>query len=113
MAPDEIEAGDEAEVVDVTVERDAGVTVRWSDGVEARFGLAELRSDCPCAACRGVREQGGSPWPPPGRPDLPLSIVDAELVGAWGMSLRWSDGHDTGIYPWVRLRAWFLSEHGR
>lgn len=92
--------------VDVSIERERAVTISWSDGLSATFPLAELRAACPCAACRGVREQGGSPWPPPNRPDAPLAIVDAELVGAWGISVRWSDGHDTGIYPWDRLRAW-------
>jgi DUF971 family protein len=35
-----------------------------------------------------------------------VTIEDAELVGAWGMSIRWSDGHSTGIYSWDALRRW-------
>jgi len=40
--------------------------------------------------------------------DTPWSIgyEGAELVGAWGVSLRWNDGHSTGIYAWDVLRAW-------
>jgi DUF971 family protein len=36
----------------------------------------------------------------------PITITDAELSGAWGLSLDWSDGHSTGIYAWEKLRAW-------
>ena len=43
----------------------------------------------------------GTRWPPRS------PIVDAELVGAWGLSMRWSDGHDTGIYSWAALRDWW------
>jgi DUF971 family protein len=35
-----------------------------------------------------------------------ITITDAELSGAWGLSLDWSDGHSTGIYAWEKLRAW-------
>ena len=45
-------------------------------------------------------------WPRPGQ-TTELWIEDAELVGAWGLSIRWSDGHSTGIYSWELLRdAW-------
>jgi DUF971 family protein len=35
-----------------------------------------------------------------------LAIADAQLVGAWGLGLTWSDGHSTGIYPFESLRHW-------
>jgi DUF971 family protein len=31
--------------------------------------------------------------------------VAIELVGAYGLRVRWSDGHGTGIYTFDRLRA--------
>ena len=82
----------------------SGLTLQWADGSTAQFDLDELRRNCPCAECRGVREQGRSP----DRADAPepLTAVDAELVGGWGLSIRWSDGHETGIYAWSILRAW-------
>lgn len=94
-----------SEVVDVTVERERGVTVEFVDGQRCTFGLEELRRACPCAGCRGARDKGEAPWPTPRSP-LPLSITDAELVGAWGLSITWNDGHATGIFPWESLRAW-------
>jgi DUF971 family protein len=89
----------------VELDRTAGLTLRWADGSHASFGLVELRQNCPCAECRGVREQGRIPGPGPNAP-VELAAVDAHLVGGWGLSIRWNDGHDTGIYAWSILRAW-------
>jgi DUF971 family protein len=35
-----------------------------------------------------------------------LEAVDAELVGNWGILIRWNDGHGTGIYAWGLLAEW-------
>ena len=89
----------------VELDRDAGLTLEWRDGTKLTFGLEELRRNCPCAECRGVREQGRTPGPGPDAPTA-LTALDAHLVGGWGLSIRWSDGHETGIYAWSILRAW-------
>jgi DUF971 family protein len=91
--------------VDVDVEREVAVTITFDDGAVCRYDLVDLRRACPCATCRGLRDAGQESWPRPGSPE-PLTVVDAELVGAWGMSFTWNDGHDTGIYPWEALRSW-------
>jgi DUF971 family protein len=90
---------------DVELDREAGVTLHWADGTESHFGLEELRRNCPCAECRGLREQGRVVGPNP-RSLLKLTALDAELVGGWGLTIRWSDGHSTGIFAWSLLRAW-------
>ena len=89
----------------VELDRSEGLTVTWPDGAVTRFELEDLRRNCTCAECRGKRERGLEIWPAPGAP-TPLEALDAELVGGWGMSIRWNDGHDTGIYAWSVLRAW-------
>lgn len=95
-----------AEVVDVSVDRQRSVSVTFDDGVTAAFSLTELRRSCPCAGCRGAREQGREPFAV--RPDSSgPTIVDASLVGAWGLSIRWSDGHEAGIYAWDNMRRWY------
>lgn len=33
-----------------------------------------------------------------------LTVIDAELVGNYALRIRFSDGHDTGIYSWDYLR---------
>ena len=89
----------------VELDRAEGLTLRWADGSTARFGLAELRRNCPCAECRGLRERGGVPGPGPEAP-VPLTALGASLVGGWGLQISWSDGHHTGIFAWSILRAW-------
>jgi DUF971 family protein len=91
--------------VEVALDRTAGLRLRWPDGTTAELGLEELRRNCPCAECRGLREQGRVPGPGPGAP-VPLAALGAELVGGWGLTIRWNDGHETGIYAWGILRAW-------
>ena len=93
-------------MVDVEVDRAREVRVTYADGVTATFPVDALRAACPCAGCRGRRERGLT-----ARPDAetgpPVTIVDASLHGNWGLAIRWSDGHDTGIHSWANLRAWW------
>ncbi len=98
----------EPSVVDVTIERSESVTITFDDGVVCAFPVEELRAACPCATCRGMRERGGIAWPRPGQPNS-ITIASAEFAGAWGLSISWSDGHDTGIYAWTPLRRWWLA----
>ncbi len=89
--------------VTIDVQRDHGLALTWADGTTSRFGLEELRRHCPCAECRTRRERHQPVWPVPTSP-LPLTIVAAELIGAWGIGFTWNDGHSTGIYNWALLR---------
>jgi DUF971 family protein len=89
----------------VELDREHGLTVTWADGSTSSFALEELRLNCPCAECRGLREQRRPVWPKPGAPQ-PLAGVGAELVGAWGLTITWNDGHSTGIFAWGLLRHW-------
>jgi DUF971 family protein len=91
---------------DVDVVRDRSVTVTFEDGVVCEFPVAELRAACPCASCRGMRERRRSAWPPSGA-HADIAVRDAQLSGAWGLSIDWSDGHSTGIYAWTVLRRWW------
>ncbi|HEX9546550.1 MAG TPA: DUF971 domain-containing protein [Acidimicrobiales bacterium] len=89
----------------VDVDREQGVTITWSEGGVATFDLVELRVNCPCAECRERRAAGEAIWPRPGVPE-PLALLDANLVGAYGMAFQWNDGHHTGIYTWETLHRW-------
>jgi DUF971 family protein len=89
----------------IDVDRETAVTITFRDGHVARFGLTELRRACPCAQCRGLRDQGEAAWPRPGSPQ-PLRIDHAELHGAWGLNITWNDRHATGIYPFESLYEW-------
>ena len=95
-------------VIDVTIERAESVAITFDDGLICSFTVADLRASCPCATCRGMRERGGVAWPRPGQSGE-IAIRSAEFAGAWGLSVEWSDGHDTGIYAWAALRRWWLA----
>ena len=87
------------QVSNVELDRASELRITFDDGVVAAFPLLDLREGCPCAGCHGRRDR-----------DLPayagesITAVDAELHGGWGIAIRWSDGHDTGIYGWDLLR---------
>jgi len=96
---------------DITIERNAGVMrITWLDGVETRYPLRWLRANCPCASCKEVRRETTANVDmlslnagPSAEPSTELA--SAELVGNYAIRLAWSDGHDSGIYPFVSLRA--------
>ena len=79
------------------------LAITWGDGHESRYEVRALRLACACANC--VDEWSGA-----GRLD-PASVPDGvhplriEPVGRYAIQIYWSDGHDTGIYPYRRLRA--------
>lgn len=74
----------------------------WEDGHESFYGGHSLRCACSCALCvdetTGVKVLRDDAVPTDVRP------LDARPVGRYGLSIRWSDGHDTGIYTLERLR---------
>jgi len=94
------------DVVSIEVDRDSHMTVVFGDDVTVRYQVGELRLACPCATCVGRRNAGESVAPPVERGEA-ISITDADLAGAFGINLDWSDGHRTGIYAWTYLRDAF------
>jgi len=78
------------------------VEIEWSDGHKSSFSPAQLRALCPCAQCvdelTGRRVLDASRVPP----DLEQS--DLAMVGNYAISMRFSDGHHTGIYTFRFLR---------
>ena len=95
----------------IDVDRDRGVTVVFADGRTCFFANEELRRQCPCAGCLGFRERGEPVFPRPGSPAV-ARVEGAELVGGWGINLRWNDGHAEGIYAFEGLRRWCEAEVG-
>jgi DUF971 family protein len=78
------------------------IEIEWDDGHVTRYSAVELRRLGPCAQCvdelTGVRRLD-----PTSVPD-DLTQADATLVGHYGLGLRFSDGHHTGIYSFRFLR---------
>ena len=113
------------------LKKDERLEIDWADGRRCIYTVTYLRSMCPCAQCRTVRQggdptqpHGGSPGsatppPAPGQPPAkkkplltilpgnyakPLHAVAAELVGNYGVRIEWSDQHGSGIYSFQYLR---------
>jgi DUF971 family protein len=90
------------------LQKEAGLTVRWADGTSSFYPIAYLRRMSPSAEARMLREEMERnpltvlPSSAVGRG--PLAAVDAELVGNYAIRIRFSDGHDTGLYSWRYLR---------
>ena len=68
--------------------------LQWPEGV-AELDAATLRAACRCGGCRAGRNTSA---------DAPPRLVGAEPVGLYALQLRFSDGHERGIYPWSLLR---------
>ncbi len=97
--------------LDLDLDRHRALTVRWSDGRVSIYPVAYLRRMSPSADAKALREQlAKNPLtvlPSSRAPDAhaqPLHAVDLELVGRYAVRIRYSDGHDTGIYSWAYLR---------
>jgi DUF971 family protein len=76
--------------------------VAWQDGLQGRLPLVALRAQCMCARC--VDEITGERIVDIEGIDPAIAILNLELVGNYALKIRWSDGHDTGLYTWPHLR---------
>jgi len=76
--------------------------LRWADGAETVLDVRELRLACACAAC--VDEWTGEGRLDPGRVPEDVHPLRIQPVGRYAIQIAWSDGHETGIYPFRRLR---------
>ena len=102
----------------LNLKRDEKLEIEWQDGQTSVYTIALLRSMCPCAQCKLVRE-GRDPHDIspaaqakkkplltilPGNYAKPLAAVGAELVGNYAIRIDWSDEHGSGIYSFQYLR---------
>ena len=80
------------------------LVVEWADGAVLPIGFTRLRLACPCAECIGEGGAAGRfasrPMLEPGEDEL----ADISLVGRYGLTAIWADGHSTGIYTFETLR---------
>lgn len=95
----------------VDISLSTGITVVWDDRNSSHYPIRYLREHCPCATCTGAHGTAPVPAPAPSSGLLPVykpigaTLLSAEPVGRYGLQLRFSDGHDTGIFTWEYLRA--------
>ncbi len=85
------------------------VKIRWQDGQESVYPARELRLQCPCAGC--VDEVTGQKRLIINQIPQDVHPLKIDLVGRYAISITWSDGHNTGIYAFDRLRNMGTSAH--
>lgn len=68
----------------------------WSDGRRSAIGHRALREACRCASCR---RQGGTVGAA-----QTVELLEIMPFGPNAVRLRFSDGHERGIYPFAYLR---------
>ncbi|MFO0634616.1 MAG: DUF971 domain-containing protein [Nannocystaceae bacterium] len=75
------------------------LAIAWADGTTSELPIPYLRGWCPCAQCQGhgdvVRFH---------EPAADVTAVGLYEMGAYALGIRFSDGHDAGIYSWTWLR---------
>ncbi len=76
--------------------------ITWADGHESYYPARELRLACTCARC--MDEVTGRRVLLEDRVPRDVRPLEAIPVGRYAIALRWSDRHETGIYPFERLR---------
>ncbi|MEX0653295.1 MAG: DUF971 domain-containing protein [Phycisphaeraceae bacterium] len=93
----------------IDLKKDTALTITWSDGRVSVYPVAYLRKMSPSADARELREQMAKdpltvlPASASGKGG-PLMAEGAELVGNYALRIRFSDGHETGLYSWTYLR---------
>ncbi|QEN03848.1 DUF971 domain-containing protein [Thiospirochaeta perfilievii] len=78
------------------------VTITWDDGTVKEVPNKELRDSCKCALC--VDEYTGKKTLK--KEDIPEDIHGEKAVplGNYAVSIQWSDGHTSSIYPYSSLK---------
>jgi DUF971 family protein len=87
--------------VDARLGPEGLLLLTWSDGVVQEYAPDHLRAHCPCAHCAPTLP---AEPPKPREIHAGVRITDLEEVGRYALRLRFSDGHDLGLYSHARLR---------
>jgi len=96
-----------AEPEHIAISKSQGIKIDWKDGHHSEYGLRYLRDHCPCASCPGAHGSppalagGASPFE---MYKPALKIEGVEPAGSYAISIRWNDGHRSGIYSYDHLR---------
>lgn len=76
--------------------------IEWEDSHQSTYAFRYLRQNCGCAGCRN--EITGERILNPESVDSELKGLKVDLVGNYALQIRFSDAHNTGIYPFKVLR---------
>jgi ATP-binding protein involved in chromosome partitioning len=96
------ESGDGLKPSKIEMDKDGRVVVFWPDNHAGVHTPYQLRINCTCAMCKD--ENTGEQVLDPKLVPLDIQVTGLEAVGRYGVAVHFSDGHNTGIYTFKRLR---------
>lgn len=79
------------------------ITFKWADGHETAYAARHLRLACRCAGC--VEETSGEVLLDAKTVPDTIRARGIDLIGQYAIQIKWTDGHETGIYNFRDLRA--------
>jgi DUF971 family protein len=93
---------DQSRVQRIWQQDDRTLAISWTDGRKSLYDVVELRRQCRCANCIDEVTKKRTVNPD----DIPESVrpLKIESVGRYALTIHFTDGHKTGIYPFERLR---------
>lgn len=89
-------------VKDISQSDDRTLRIGWTDNAESIYDVVELRRKCPCASC--IDEWTHEPRLDQASVKDDVRPIRIDSVGRYAMSIKFSDGHGTGIYTFQMLR---------
>lgn len=80
---------------------DQRLDIIFDDGAAFSIPYKFLREESPSA-----ENKGHGNGPPPPQPPIPddISVNSADPVGRYAVRIKFTDGHQTGLYTWKLLR---------
>ena len=81
--------------------------VKFDSGEQVTLSAELLRVESPSAEVQG--HGSGQKTTPAGKQHILISTI--EPVGNYAIRIRFSDGHDTGIFSWKLLHNYGLQKH--
>ncbi len=79
------------------------IQLSWPDGSETRVDNRTLRLACGCAHC--VDEMTNERKIDESSIQKRICAMEIRTIGNYAIQIKWSDGHDTGLYPFAMIRA--------
>jgi DUF971 family protein len=81
------------------------LAIKWSDGSEDYLDIERLRAASPSAENMGERDLTGVVHGGGRQTSFAgVTVTGWSVVGGYALLFRFSDGHDTGIYPFSYLK---------
>lgn len=87
---------------------DKELVLIWSDGKRTAVGYRDLRLNCQCAMC--VNEVTGKRMLQDKNIREDITPKEVFPLGNYALSIVWSDGHSSGIYPYEHIKK-LSSQH--